>query len=378
MQASKLKVLTLVGTRPEIIKLSAVIKRLDQDCHHILVHSGQNYDFELNQVFFNDLGLRSPDYFLNSAGKNACETIANVLLKADAVLESESPDAFLILGDTNSCYAAIAAKRRKIPIFHMEAGNRCFDQRVPEEINRKVIDSLSDINLVYTEHARNYLLQEGFRAEMVIKTGSPMREVLETHSAGIASSQVLNSLDLKEKRYFVLSMHREENVDNPTTLRSILSSVADVARSYGVKVVFSVHPRTQSRIEQAQIELPNFFVIMKPLGFFDYIKLQQSSLCVISDSGTLTEESSLLKFPSVMLREAHERPEGMDVGASILAGSSFRSISNAVNIAISQRAFQSHDVKDYESTNVSTKVVRIIASYWHFVKREVWKQLDPR
>lgn len=375
MPNPKLKVLTLVGTRPEVIKLSAVIKRLDRECHHILVHTGQNYDYELNQVFFDDLGIRKPDYFLDSAGKNACETIANVLIKADEVLEKEEPQAFLILGDTNSCFAAIAAKRRKIPIFHMEAGNRCFDQRVPEEVNRKVIDNLSDINLVYTEHARRYLIQEGFRPEMVIKTGSPMREVLDTHSESIAKSNVLSCLGVEPKSYFVLSMHREENVDDPENLKRILQVVGEVSEGFGAKIVFSVHPRTRNRMDQSKLNLPTNFISIKPLGFFDYIKLQQSSLCVFSDSGTLTEESAILKFPSVMLREAHERPEGVDVGVTILAGSSMQSIFNAVHLAIDQAAsFSPKDVADYSATDVSAIVVRTIASYWHYVNREVWKK----
>lgn len=370
----RLKVLTVVGTRPEIIKLSAVIKELDRQFDHCLVHSGQNYDYELNQVFFDNLGLRPPDHFLGSAGKSATETIANVLTSIDAVLDLEKPDAFLILGDTNSCFAALSAKKRKIPIFHMEAGNRCFDQRVPEEINRKIIDNLSDVNLVYTDHARGFLLKEGFRPDLVIKTGSPMREILNEHALGIEQSKILDELNLEARKYFVLSLHREENVDDVKTLKAILDTVTEISKEFRAKVIFSVHPRTRNRLDQLVNFDASAFTQMKPLGFFDYIMLQKSSLCVISDSGTLTEEAAILKFAAVMMREAHERPEGMDEATAILAGSSRLSIGNAIRLAIAQaNSFEADDVYDYEGAKVASKVARIIASYWHFVKREVWK-----
>lgn len=372
------KVMTIVGTRPEIIKLSRVIAELDRNVRHVLVHTGQNYDYELNQVFFEQLQIRKPDHFLNAAGKSAADTIASVIARADAVLARESPDALLLLGDTNSCLAAIAAKRRKVPVFHMEAGNRCFDDRVPEEINRRIVDHISDINLPYTEHARRYLLAEGIRAETVIKTGSPMREVLEHHAADIAASKVLRRLKLESGEYFLVSAHREENVDNPENLEDLLASLDALSRRFRKRIIMSTHPRTRKRLATlAKRKIPAGVEFLKPLGFFDYVRLQQAARCVLSDSGTLTEESAILGFPAVMLRQSHERPEGMDEGVVIMSGLKPQRVLSAVKTTMTAHAGgrKSFAVPpDYRADNVSSKIVRIILSYTDYVNRTVWSR----
>jgi UDP-N-acetylglucosamine 2-epimerase len=370
------KVLTIVGTRPEIIKLSRVIAELDAHVEHVLVHTGQNYDYELNQVFFEDLEIRKPDSYLEAAGKNPAETIANVIVKVDEILEREKPDAILLLGDTNSCLSVIAAKRRKIPVFHMEAGNRCFDQRVPEEINRKIVDHCSDVNLPYTEHARRYLLAEGLKPETIIKTGSPMREVLEHHKDKIASSGAMASLGLKSREFFLVSAHREENVDNEESLSALLESLDALAAKYSYPVVFSTHPRTRKRIESHSNYEPNDLIkFIKPLGFTDYCHLQVNAACVVSDSGTITEESSILDFPAVTIRETHERPEGMDEGTLIMCGLKTESVIRSISVVMAQSEDSSRVfslVSDYAPANVSKKVVRIILSYTEYVNRVIW------
>jgi UDP-N-acetylglucosamine 2-epimerase (non-hydrolysing) len=372
------KVMTIVGTRPEIIKLSRVINELDRHVTHVLVHSGQNYDYELSQIFFNELGIREPDYFLDAVGQNVAHTIGNVIAKADEVIAKEMPDAILLLGDTNSCLAAIAAKRRKIPIFHMEAGNRCFDLRVPEEINRKIVDHISDVNMPYTEHARRYLLAEGLRPETIIKTGSPMKEVLAYHSQQIDSSDVLVRLQLQKGEYFLVSAHREENVDDDVNFTNLLQSLTAIAESYDRPVVVSTHPRTKKRLEsKGAVGLDSRVRFLKPLGFPDYIKLQINAACVISDSGTITEESSILNFPAVTIRKAHERPEGMDEGTLIMCGLEAKTILKSIEVVTSQCADSSchlRAVTDYDVDNVSYKVLRIIFSYTDYVNRTVWKK----
>jgi UDP-N-acetylglucosamine 2-epimerase (non-hydrolysing) len=368
------KVLTLVGTRPELIKLSLVIGELDRHTEHVLVHSGQNYDFELNEIFFNDLGIRKPDHFLAAAEPSAAATIARVIERFDQVLEEQRPDALLLLGGTNSCLGALAAKRRKIPIFHMEAGNRCFDARVPEEINRKIVDHLSDINLTYTEHARRYLLAEGLRPETVIKTGSPMREVLARFAPQVAASRVLEQQQLKAREYFLVSAHREENVDDPARLVELCRSIELVAQHYRKPALFSTHPRTRARLEREDLSgsFPTIRFV-KPLGYFDYVHLQQHAACVLSDSGTLTEEAALLGFPAVMIREAHERPEGMDEGITIMSGIGAQRMLEAVGVSVAQAtAAKFHAPADYAPDNVSHKVVRIILSYVDYVNRTTW------
>lgn len=373
-----LKVMTIVGTRPEIIKLSRVIAELDRHTRHVLVHTGQNYDYELNQVFFDQLQIRKPDHFLDAAGKSAADTIAAVIARADAVIAREEPDALLLLGDTNSCLAAIAAKRRKVPVFHMEAGNRCFDDRVPEEINRRIVDHISDINLPYTEHARRYLLSEGIRPETVIKTGSPMREILEHHAADIAASRALQRLKLEPGGYFVVSAHREENVDSPENLADLLASLDSLSRRYRKRIIMSTHPRTRKRLGGlAKRKVPARVEFLKPLGFFDYVRLQKEAACVLSDSGTLTEESSILGFPAIMLRQAHERPEGMDEGTLIMSGLKPERVLAAVKATIASYAGKSRPfapAADYAADNVSEKVVRIIMSYTDYVNRTVWSK----
>ena len=373
-----LKVLTLVGTRPELIKLSRVIAELDRRVAHVLVHTGQNYDYELNEIFFRDLGIRKPDHFLECAAATPAETIANVIARADRVLAREKPDAFLLLGDTNSSLAVIAAKRRKIPVFHMEAGNRCFDERVPEEINRRIVDHASDINLPYTEHARRYLLAEGIRPETVIKTGSPMREVLEHHAAGIRRSAVLRTLGLGLGRYLVVSAHREENVDDARRLRALLECLDAAAKRFQRKIVFSTHPRTRARLAaEKKFPRPSKVAFLKPLGFLDYVRLQTSAYCVLSDSGTLTEEAAILGFPAVMIRQAHERPEGMDEAAAILADLKPERVLDAIALAAAQHAERRKPLPappDYAATNVSEKVARIIVSYTDYVNRTVWRK----
>lgn len=372
-----LKVITIVGTRPEIIKMSRVISEFDKHTDHILVHTGQNYDYELNQIFFDDLGLRKPDYFLSAAGDNAVKTIANVIEKTDELLEQVRPDAVLLYGDTNSCLAVISAKRRKIPIFHMEAGNRCFDQRVPEELNRKVVDHLSDINMVLTEHARRYLLAEGIRPETIIKTGSHMREVLDFYLPKINESDILNELDLNARQYFLVSAHREENVDSPENLQYLCETLNALAQDYGFPVIVSLHPRTRKRIESLEANVLHSHVrFLKPFGFCDYIRLQQDALCVVSDSGTITEEASILNLPAIMIRNAHERPEGMDVGTVIMSGLKKERVLDAVRVTISQ-----HDnsfrvippVIEYESGNISKQILRIVLSYTDYVNSNTWR-----
>jgi UDP-N-acetylglucosamine 2-epimerase len=373
-----LKVMTIVGTRPELIKMSRVIAELDTHTRHALVHTGQNYDYELNQVFFDELGIRKPDYFLNAVGDTAAQTIGQVIIKADEVLSKENPDAVLFYGDTNSCLAVIAAKRHKIPVFHMEAGNRCFDQRVPEELNRKVLDHLSDINLVLSEHARRYLIAEGVRPETIIKTGSHMREVLDFYMPRIVGSDVLARLGLQAGKYFLVSAHREENVDVPENLRDLLGTLNALAESYGFPVLVSTHPRTRKRLDALDAGPVNPLVqFAKPFGFFDYNKLQMEAACVVSDSGTITEEASLLNLPAVTVRNAHERPEGMDVGTLIMAGLKQDRVLDAVRIVLAQHdrnARTMRPVADYEAGPVSKQILRIVLSYTDYVNRTVWRK----
>lgn len=371
-----LKVLTIVGTRPEIIKLSRVIPQLDEHTEHILVHTGQNYDYELNEIFFRQLEIRKPDHFLNAAGDTAARTVGNVIAKADEVLAAALPDALLLLGDTNSCLAAYPAKRRKIPVFHMEAGNRCFDQRVPEEINRKMIDHISDINLPYTEHARRYLLNEGLKPETVIKTGSPMKEVLSHYRPRIDASDVLKELNLEPERYFVVSAHREENVDNEINFANFIETLQSIAETHDLPIIVSTHPHTRKRMEGMKLgDLDRRIRFLKPLGFFDYVKLQMNAYCTVSDSGTITEESSILNFPAVTIRQAQERPEGMDEGTLIMCGLRKERVLEAIAVVRShllagERPFTM--VPDYDVENVSKKVLRIVLSYTDYVNRTVW------
>lgn len=373
------KVMTIVGTRPEIIKLSRVLAELDKYTDHVLVHTGQNFDYELNEIFFQEMGIRKPDHFLNAAGTSTAETIGNVIAKADEVMAKEKPEALLLYGDTNSCLAVIAAKRRKIPVFHMEAGNRCFDQRVPEELNRKVIDHLSDINMVLTEHAREYLLREGIRPETVIKTGSSMVEVLEHHRQAIEASDVLQRLGLQHGSFFVVSLHREENVDSETNFQDFFRTLQRLAGQYGKRVIISTHPRTRKKMEALGIHteaMDSRLEFMKPLGFFDYIRLQKEAFCVISDSGTITEESSILGFPAITIRQAHERPEGMDEGTLIMAGLREEQVVNAIDTVVGQQKEfgPTRRVRDYDVDNVSRKVVRIILSYIDYINHTVWSR----
>jgi len=376
----KLKVMTIVGTRPEIIKLSRVIAELEKHTQHILVHTGQNFDYELNEIFFRDLEIRRPDYFLEAAGANAAETIGQVIIKADVVLEKEQPDAVLFYGDTNSCLAAISAKRRKIPLFHMEAGNRCFDQRVPEEINRKILDHISDINLTLSEHARRYLLAEGLKPETIIKVGSSMKEVFNYYRTGIQSATILEELKLAPNNYFVISAHREENVDSLQNLTDLLTTLNTIAEVYNKKVIVSTHPRTRLRLEalntgNKKIQLDPRIQFLKPFGFLAYVKLMQNASCVLSDSGSITEDSSILGFPAITIRQAHERPEGMDVGTLIMSGLKSERVLQSIEVVISQyvkgeRTFAM--VPDYDVDSVSKKVVRIIMSYVDYINRTVW------
>jgi len=372
----KLKVVTVVGTRPEIIRLACVMKKLDEYCEHILVHTGQNYDYELNEIFFNDLGIRKPDYFLGAAGASGAETIGNVIIAVDKVLEEIKPEALLVLGDTNSCMGVLPAKRRKIPTFHMEAGNRCFDQRVPEEINRRLVDHMADINLTYSTIARDYLLSEGLPADMVIKTGSPMFEVLNSYRAGIESSDVLDRLKLEKHKFFIVSAHREENIDSDKKFLSLVESLNTIAETYQIPVIVSTHPRTQKRVDAMGIKFNPLVQLLKPLGFKDYNKLQVASKAVLSDSGTINEESSIMNFPALNLREAHERPEGMEEAAVIMAGLGVERIMQGLAILESQPRGDERlirQVYDYSMPNVSDKVVRIIHSYTDYVNRVVWK-----
>lgn len=372
-----MKVATIIGTRPEIIRLSRVMAALDKYVEHVIVHTGQNYDFELNQIFFDDLEIRKPDYFLEAAGKNAAETAGLVISRADDALAKIKPDAVLILGDTNSCLAAYAAKRRKIPVFHMEAGNRCFDERVPEEINRKIVDHISDINMPYSAISREYLLREGLPPDRVIKTGSPMFEVLNYYMPKIEKSEIRRQLKLKEGSYFVVSCHREENVDSKNNFTGLIETLNGLADTYGQRVIMTTHPRTRKRIEQKNIKLPKNVELHKPFGLSDYVNLQMHARAVLSDSGTITEESSILNFPALNIREAHERPEGMEEGSVMMVGLSWRGIKVALDILETQPRGKKRILKiveDYNMPNVSGKVVRIILSYTDYVNRVVWKK----
>lgn len=373
----KLKVISVVGTRPEIIRLSRVLAKLDEYCDHIIVHTGQNYDYELNEVFFNDLAVRKPDYFLNAAGQNAAETIGQILIAVDKVLAEVNPEAMLVLGDTNSCLSVLPAKRRKIPIFHMEAGNRCFDQRVPEETNRKVVDHVADINMTYSSIAREYLLAEGLPADRVIKTGSPMCEVLSYYMDSIESSNILKRLQLESGNYFLVSVHREENVDSIRQLTSFAETLNFVASSFDLPVIVSTHPRTRQRIENENIHFHSNVQLMKPMGFHDYNKLQKNSKAVLSDSGTINEEASIMNFAALNLRDAHERPEGMEEASVMMVGLSKERVMQGLSILFNQPTGEKRllrQVKDYSMPNVSDKVVRILHSYTDYVKRTVWKE----
>jgi len=373
----KLKITTVVGTRPELIRLACVIKKLDEHCEHILIHTGQNYDYELNEIFFDDLGIRRPDYFLGAAGATGAETIGNVIIKVDKVLEEVQPKAMLVLGDTNSCMALLPAKRRKIPTFHMEAGNRCFDQRVPEEINRRLVDHMADINLTYSGIARDYLLSEGLTADTVIKTGSPMFEVLNTHRNGIDSSDVLMRLGLEEYEFFVVSMHREENIDSNKSFLNLIESLNTIAKAYQMPIIVSTHPRTQKRIDETKVELNSMIRLLKPLGFKDYNKLQISAKAVLSDSGTINEEASIMNFPALNLREVHERPEGMEEAVVMMTGLEKERIMQSLAIIDNQPRGEQRlirQVNDYSMPNVSDKILRIIHSYTDYVNRVIWKK----
>ncbi len=372
-----LKVMTIVGTRPELIKMSRVIAEFDEHTLHVLVHTGQNFDYELNQVFFDELGIRKPDHFLGAVGANAAQTIARVIEKADEVMAAEMPDALLLYGDTNSCLSVISAKRRKIPVFHMEAGNRCFDQRVPEELNRKVLDHLSDINIVLTEHARRYLIAEGIPADRVIKSGSHMQEVLAHFMPQIKAATALEKLSLKSKGYFLVSAHREENVDAPENLQDLLDTLQALVKAYDMPLIVSTHPRTRQRLEMLGVEgLDPKIRFLKPFGFFDYVKLQMEALCILSDSGTITEEASLLNLTAVTIRNAHERPEGMDQGTLIMSGLKAERVLDAVRVVTHQAKARPvpRVVPDYEAGAVSQKILRIVLSYVEFVNRVVWSK----
>lgn len=377
MTIKKLKVVTVVGTRPEIIRLSRVMAKLDEHCEHILVHTGQNYDYELNEIFFQDLGIRKPDHFLNAAGQSGAETIGNVIIAVDKVLAEVQPEALLVLGDTNSCMAVIPAKRRKIPTFHMEAGNRCFDMRVPEEINRRIVDHTADINLTYSTIARDYLLREGLSPDMVIKTGSPMFEVLNYYREGIEQSDVLQRLGLEEGKFFIVSAHREENIDSDKNFLKLVDVLNTVAAHYNYPVIVSTHPRTQKRVDAMNIKFHANVQLLKPLGFKDYNKLQLSAKAALSDSGTINEESSILNFPALNLREAHERPEGMEEAAVMMVGLEVDRVMQGLQVLESQLSGSERTLRlvaDYSMPNVSDKVVRIVHSYRDYVMRNVWKQ----
>jgi UDP-N-acetylglucosamine 2-epimerase (non-hydrolysing) len=368
--------MTIVGTRPELIKMSRVIAEVERHCRHVLVHTGQNFDYELNQVFFEDLGIRKPDEFLEAAGGTAAQTIAQVIARSDIVIEREQPDALLLYGDTNSCLSIIPAKRRKIPVFHMEAGNRCFDQRVPEELNRKILDHLADVNLVITEHARRYLIAEGIRPEVIFKTGSHLYEVLEHYGPRIEESDILTRLGLRPKEYFLVSAHREENVDVPESLSDLVASFEALAETYDVPVIVSTHPRTRQQLQARELKVTHPNVqLHKPFGYFDYMHLQTRALCVLSDSGTITEEASILNFPAITIRNAHERPEGMDVGTLIMSGVRPERVLEAVRIMLAQHENGGRavlPVADYVNPHVSTQVVRVLVSYVDYVNRTVW------
>lgn len=372
-----MKIITVVGTRPEIIRLSRVVAALDRYLSQIIVHTGQNYDYELNQVFYEDLEIRKPDYFLEAAGSTACETVGQVIARVDKVLAKEKPDALLVLGDTNSCLAAYPAKRRKVPVFHMEAGNRCFDQRVPEEINRRIVDHISDINMPYSSISREYLLAEGFPADRVIKTGSPMYEVLHYYMPKIEASDVLKRLDLREQDYFVISAHREENIDAPEQLNGLVDILNGLADRFKKRMIVTTHPRTRKRFESESIQLHPLVELRKPMGLCDYIKLQKNAFCVLSDSGTITEESSILNFPAINIRNAHERPEGFEEGAVMLTGLDLPTVLQAIEVLEGQAHGEDRllrIVEDYCVPNVSEKVVRIVVSYTAYVNRVVWRR----
>lgn len=371
----KLKVMVVVGTRPEIIRLSEVIKAIDKYFELVLVHTGQNYDYTLNQVFFEEFGLREPDYYLASPGKHLGETVGNIISKSYEVISEVKPDALLVLGDTNSCLAAYSAKRLKVPIFHMEAGNRCFDFNVPEEINRRVVDHVSDVNLAYTENARRYLINEGIKNDFLYVTGSPMAEVLTKNMENIDASNILEKLGLEEKNYFVVSAHREENIDIDKNFESLVNSLNKVAEIYGKKIIFSTHPRTAKRIKEKNILFNDLIVNMEPMGFFDYVNLQKHAFCVLSDSGTIPEESAILNFPGVSLRTSTERPEALDAGSVVLGGITERDIINAIELAVnSYIPGKENPVKDYRDLNVSEKVVKIIQSYYNIINQRTWKK----
>jgi len=373
----KIKVMTVVGTRPEIIRLSRVITTLDRYMNHILVHTGQNYDYELNDIFFKDLDIRKPDYYLGAAGKTPAETVGMVISKSHDVMKQENPDAVLILGDTNSCLAAYSAKRLKIPVFHMEAGNRCFDERVPEEINRRLVDHIADINLPYSQISREYLLMEGIPADRIIRTGSPMYEVIHYYLPKIEASKILDKLKLKERDYFLVSCHREENIDDPVHFKGLVNVLNSLAEDHGKRIIVSTHPRTRKKIESENIALNSLIEIMKPFSFTDYVRLELGAIAVLSDSGTITEESSILNFPALNIREAHERPEGMEEGSVMLVGLNYRQIRQALKVLDDQERGGKRTleiVKDYSVHNLSDKVIRIITSYVTYVQREVWKK----
>ncbi len=372
----KLKVMTIIGTRPEIIRLSAVIQKLEESeaIEHILVHTGQNYDYELNEVFFNDFNLKKPDYFLNAAGSGAIETIGKIFIAVDPILEKENPDAVLILGDTNSCLCAIPAKKRKIPIFHMEAGNRCFDQRVPEETNRKIVDHTADINLTYSNIAREYLLKEGLPADRIIKTGSPMFEVLNKKLTDINNSKILNELNLSKGEYFVVSAHREENISSDKNFLDLVDTLNSIAKIYNLPIIVSTHPRTRNRINELNVKFDSLIQLQKPLGFDDYVKLQKDAKVVLSDSGTISEESSILGFPALNIRESHERPEAMEEASVMMVGLEKTRILQALEVLVFQTENTLRRVEDYSMPNVSEKVLRIILSYTDYVNKTVWKK----
>lgn len=373
-----MKVMTVVGTRPEIIKLSRVMAELEKYVDHVLVHTGQNYDYELNEIFFENLGVKKPNYFLDVAGKSVAETIGNVIAKSDEVFEKENPDAVLLYGDTNSCLAVISAKRRKIPVFHFEAGNRCFDQRVPEELNRKIVDHLSDINFPLTEHARRYLIAEGIKPDTIIKPGSPMKEILDHHAKDIEASEILEKLHLEKNKFFIVSTHREENIDSEENFNDLLDSLNAIAETYKFPIIVSTHPRTKIKLEKlSRQDINPLIQFLKPMGFFDYNKMQQNAYCVISDSGTISEESSIMNFPAITIRQAHERPEGMDEGTLIMTGLKRERILQSIKIVVSQFSKEKRITKivpDYNVDNFSIKIVRAVISYTDFVNRTVWKK----
>lgn len=368
-----MKVITIIGTRPEIIKLSMVMKRLDEYIDHKIIHTGQNYDYELNEVFFNDLNVRKPDYFLDSAGSTLSETIANIIKKTDEIFEKEHPDALLILGDTNSALSTIMAKRKKIPIFHMEAGNRCFDLRVPEEINRKIVDHLSDINMPYSEQAKQNLINEGIHPAQIVKTGSPQKEILDYYEKSINKSKILTKLKLSRSKYFLASIHREENVDSPEKLEKIVESFNSITKYFKYKLILSLHPRTKARMDEQKLKFGKNIVDLKPMGFFDYVSLQKNAYCVISDSGTIFEESSILGFPGITIRDAHERSEAVDEGTVIMASLNEKDLLTSIKVAVSQNKIDPPSVpSDYNVDQVSWKVLKAILSYKEYIDKKVW------